>query len=68
MWQWYPKDETKINKSQILNQDTNTTKDVIALKDVKNKPEDAVKKAEETYKGQKLKGISFENSNGEWKT
>jgi uncharacterized membrane protein YkoI len=32
------------------NQDTNTTKDVIALKDVKTSPEDAVKKAEETYK------------------
>ncbi len=52
-------------QSQILIK-TNTTKDVIALKDVKTSPEDAVKKAEETYKGQKLKGISFENSNGEW--
>jgi uncharacterized membrane protein YkoI len=36
------------------------------LCNVKTSPEDAVKKAEETYKGQKLKGISFENSNGEW--
>lgn len=60
-----PKDETKSTESNT-NQDTNTTKDVIALKDVKTSPEDAVKKAEETYKGQKLKGISFENSNGEW--
>ena len=53
------KDETKSTESNT-NQDTNTTKDVIALKDVKTSPEDAVKKAEETYKGQKLKGISFE--------
>ncbi|WP_256089672.1 excalibur calcium-binding domain-containing protein, partial [Staphylococcus aureus] len=60
-----PKDETKSTESNT-NQDTNTTKDVIALKDVKTSPEDAVQKAEETYKGQKLKGISFENSNGEW--
>lgn len=60
-----PKDETKSTESNT-NQDANTTKDVIALKDVKTSPEDAVKKAEETYKGQKLKGISFENSNGEW--
>lgn len=32
-----PKDETKSTESNT-NQDTNTTKDVIALKDVKNKP------------------------------
>ncbi len=38
-----PKDETKSTESNT-NQDTNTTKDVIALKDVKTSPEDAVKK------------------------
>ena len=36
------------------------------IKDVKTKPRRCCEKAEETYKGQKLKGISFENSNGEW--
>ena len=59
-----PKDETKSTESNT-NQDTNTTKDVIALKDVKTSPEDAVKKAEETYKGQKLAYKVTQQKSGE---
>ncbi len=39
-------------QSSIINQDTNTTKDVIALKDVKTSPEDAVKKLKELTKAE----------------
>lgn len=44
-----PKDETKSTESNT-NQDANTTKDVIALKDVKTSPEDAVKKLKKLTK------------------
>ena len=50
MWQMIlQKDETKSTESNT-NQDTNTTKDVIALKDVKTSPEDAVKKLKKLTK------------------
>ncbi|PHK48643.1 PepSY domain-containing protein [Staphylococcus edaphicus] len=39
---------------------------VIALDEIKTSPEDAVKKAQDVYSGQNLKGISYEKSNGEW--
>lgn len=41
-------------------------KQVIALEKIKTSPEDAIKKAQDVYSGQKLKGISYEKSNGEW--
>ncbi|MGW7975329.1 peptidase [Staphylococcus xylosus] len=39
---------------------------VIALNKIKTSPEDAMKKAQDVYSGQNLKGISYEKSNGEW--
>ena len=43
------------------------TKDAtVAVKDIKTKPEDAIKKAQPTYKNQVLKDISYEKSNGDW--
>ncbi|MGW7887950.1 PepSY domain-containing protein [Staphylococcus xylosus] len=41
-------------------------KQVIALDKIKTSPKDAVKKAQDVYSGQNLKGISYEKSNGEW--
>ncbi|MEB7753081.1 PepSY domain-containing protein [Staphylococcus pseudoxylosus] len=41
-------------------------KQVIALDKIKTSPEDAIKKAQDVYSGQNLKGISYEKSNGEW--
>lgn len=58
------KEDTKSSDSN--NSNTNTTKQVIALDDIKTSPNEAVKKAQDTYKGQDLKEISFEKSNGDW--
>lgn len=52
-------------KSDSSNNEGNSN-NVIALNKIKTSPEDAVKKAQEVYSGQNLKGISYEKSNGEW--
>lgn len=48
------------------NKDTKSDNQVIAINKIKTSPDDAIKKAEETYDNQNLKGISYEKSNGEW--
>lgn len=56
------------SKSETSNdkQSKESTEQVIALDKIKTSPEDAVKKAQEVYDGQDLKGISYEKSNGDW--
>lgn len=46
--------------------DTTSDKQVISINKIKTSPDDAIKKAQETYNNQDLKGISYEKSNGEW--
>ncbi|MEC5299787.1 MULTISPECIES: PepSY domain-containing protein [Staphylococcus] len=46
--------------------DTKSDNQVIAINKIKTSPEDAIKKAQQTYNNQHLKGISYEKSNGEW--
>ncbi|EHJ07115.1 PepSY domain-containing protein [Staphylococcus simiae] len=58
------KEDTKSSDSS--NSNSNTTKQVIALNDIQTSPKDAVKKAQDTYKGQELKEIAFEKTNGDW--
>ncbi|MBO1199770.1 PepSY domain-containing protein [Staphylococcus simiae] len=58
------KEDTKSSDSS--NSNSNTTKQVIALNDIKTSPKEAVKKAQDTYKGQELKEIAFEKTNGDW--
>ncbi|MGW7975614.1 peptidase [Staphylococcus xylosus] len=54
--------DTKADSSNNKGNNNN----VIALNKIKTNPEDAVKKAQDVYSGQNLKGISYEKSNGEW--
>ncbi|PTI81075.1 peptidase [Staphylococcus xylosus] len=54
-------DSTSENKK-----DTKSDNQVIAINKIKTSPDDAIKKAQETYANQNLKGISYEKSNGEW--
>lgn len=56
-------DNSKESKSSNEKGDN---KQVIALDKIKTSPKEAVKKAEDVYSGQNLKGISYEKSNGEW--
>lgn len=46
--------------------DTTSDNQVISINKIKTSPDDAIKKAQETYNNQDLKGISYEKSNGEW--
>lgn len=56
--------ESDTKSEDSSNKDTD--KQVIALDKIKTSPEDAIKKAQDEYSGQDLKGISYEKSNGEW--
>lgn len=61
-------DQDNSNDSSNSNKPSKETleKQVTQLDKVKTSPEDAIKKAQSEYSGQALKGISFEESNGEW--
>ena len=48
------------------NNTDNAHKSSIALKDVSTDPKDAIKKAQNIYKDEKLKKISFEKEHGDW--
>jgi uncharacterized membrane protein YkoI len=54
------------NHTTTSNHQKDSHQGTIALKKVKTKPEDAIKKAQNSYKNQQVTEISFEKSNGEW--
>ncbi|MDW5471250.1 PepSY domain-containing protein [Staphylococcus equorum] len=56
--------ESDTKSEDSSNKDTD--KQVIALDKIKTSPKDAIKKAQDEYSGQELKGITYEKSNGEW--
>lgn len=56
--------ESDTKSEDSSNKDTD--KQVIALDKIKTSPKDAIKKAQDEYSGQDLKGITYEKSNGEW--
>lgn len=59
-------DENIETKKDSTSQNTSTAKNTISVDKIKTTPEEAIKKARDVYQGQKLKDISFEQSNGEW--
>ncbi|MCW1061049.1 hypothetical protein OJ593_11110, partial [Streptococcus anginosus] len=52
------------NHTTTSNHQKDSHQGTIALKEVKTKPEDAIKKAQNSYKNQQVTEISFEKSNG----
>ncbi|MCU5746983.1 PepSY domain-containing protein [Staphylococcus sp. SQ8-PEA] len=42
------------------------SKDTIALNDIKTDPQEAIDKAQQTYKDENVKEVSFEKEHGEW--
>ncbi|NWK84533.1 PepSY domain-containing protein [Staphylococcus sp. GSSP0090] len=59
-------DASDNSKGSESSNEKGDNKQVIALDKIKTSPKEAVKKAQEVYSGQNLKGISYEKSNGEW--
>lgn len=59
-------DESKEDKDEATGGNKGTSDKVITINKVKTNPTDAIKKAQQTYTNQDLKGISFEKSNGKW--
>lgn len=53
-------DESKEDKDEATGGNKGTSDKVITINKVKTNPTDAIKKAQQTYTNQDLKGISFE--------